>query len=99
MEDALFEKGITLKQEHSLHSFIVDLDDNVISEIFSRAELSELRKYQVKDFEDIPSAITEFLSEIRSDSLSDFKSSLATLFGCWEDPEYYLYADDLEWIW
>ncbi|CAG8625303.1 6697_t:CDS:2, partial [Paraglomus occultum] len=95
VEEELFELGKKLRFEHAVHSFILDVEDEIIRQHFSKAELDEIDCVPGPQLPELSEEITGFLNkfadkyfsglhmvvrEIQSGSLKD--ANLEAWFNC-----------------
>ncbi|RIB03047.1 hypothetical protein C2G38_822383 [Gigaspora rosea] len=59
----LYKLEQELEFEHAIHSFIIDIDDELISSHFNDTELDEIDCAAGPHVPDLPDQITEFLYE------------------------------------
>ncbi|EXX58806.1 uncharacterized protein OCT59_023351 [Rhizophagus irregularis] len=69
----LFELGKKLEFEHAVHSFIVDVDDVIIKQHFSKTELDEIDDAHSSQIPELLDEIVEFLSKF------DYKTKLGDI--------------------
>nr|CAG8653771.1 11414_t:CDS:2 [Entrophospora candida] len=73
VEEELFNLGKKLNFENAIHSFILDIDDDLIINHFTNEELKELESVNIPDIPDIPEEIItcleKFLNKTNSDEI------------------------------
>ncbi|CAI2167142.1 12208_t:CDS:10 [Funneliformis geosporum] len=63
VEEELYNIGKQLEFEHSIHSFIIDTDDEIIKEHFSEHELEKIDDAPVPEVPDLPHNVIEYLNK------------------------------------
>ncbi|CAG8528390.1 11916_t:CDS:10 [Acaulospora morrowiae] len=100
VEEELLKLGNDLEFEHSVHSFIIDTDDEAVSDHFSEEEIEEINCTTIPQVPKLSDEITEFLHEFNGkESLIDIRETLKEMmFGKnhhhedHHDKDYVIYA-------
>jgi len=100
VEKELYRLGQELEFEHAIHSFMIDVDDELISSHFNDTELEEIDCSAGPHIPDLPDQIAEFLYEfVGKTSLNEIRETLKTkMFGInydhenHHDKDYIIYA-------
>ncbi|CAI2186908.1 17468_t:CDS:10 [Funneliformis geosporum] len=99
VEDALYNFGIKCRHEHLCHSFVIDPNDNIYinEEVFTEAELDEIRKYKLIPMPQMPQDLLTYLNSFR---VSDISSLRDAIFKSqqWDSPYNRQTHFDYDWI-
>ncbi|CAG8501466.1 24364_t:CDS:10, partial [Cetraspora pellucida] len=100
VEKELYRLGQELELEHAIHSFIIDVDDELISSHFNDTELDEIDCAAGPHVPDLPDQIAEFLYEfVGKTRLNEIREAIKSkMFGNnydhenHHDKDYIIYA-------
>ncbi|CAG8832454.1 25690_t:CDS:10, partial [Gigaspora margarita] len=100
VEKELYRLGQELEFEHAIHSFIIDIDDELISSHFNDTELDEIDCAAGPHVPDLPDQIAEFLYEfVGKTRLNEIREAIKSkMFGNnydyenHHDKDYIIYA-------
>ncbi|CAG8473017.1 8310_t:CDS:2, partial [Funneliformis caledonium] len=63
VEEELYNIGKKLEFEHAIHSFIIDTEDEIIKQHFSKYELDEIDDAPIPEVPDLPQSVIEYLNK------------------------------------
>ncbi|KAI7854600.1 hypothetical protein BDC45DRAFT_507653 [Circinella umbellata] len=93
IENKMFEYGLTLSHEHSVHSFILDLEDTCWENVFSSSQLEYLKKHKCEPLPTASSEVLDFFHLFQKKH--DINDLLRT---AWEAGPYYQDSQfDVQW--
>ncbi|RIB09309.1 hypothetical protein C2G38_2146622 [Gigaspora rosea] len=100
VEKELYRLGQELEFEHAIHSFIIDIDDELVSSHFNDTELDEIDCAAGPHVPDLPDQIAEFLYEfVGKTRLNEIREAIKSkMFGNnydhenHHDKDYIIYA-------
>ncbi|CAB4438269.1 unnamed protein product [Rhizophagus irregularis] len=89
IEDELYKLGRELEFKHAVHSFILDIDDELVADCFTKTELREIELTPIPEVPELSDEINNFLGKfIRKTNLKEIRQLIKELsFGIDYDSE------------
>lgn len=63
IEDELYKLGRELEFEHAVHSFILDIDDELVADCFTETELREIKFTPIPEVPELSDEVNDFLNK------------------------------------